>query len=500
MKQVAQNYRSGELTVLDVPPPTLRPGGVLVRSLYSLISTGTEVMKVKEARLSLAGKARARPEQVRQVVDTVAQQGPMAAYKKVMTKLDSYTPLGYSLCGVVEQVGAGAEEFTVRAAGRMRGQRARAARRGQLGTHQSLRAGSRWSGSPTRRIRDGRGDCDAGGEAMRGPARRHRLCRSGSVSSVSSRCSSSSRPEYGSSASTWSRIAARWPRRQVRSGAPRPSPKGIEHVCAGFCPMRRAASALTTSSSSPAAPRTARSRRRRGSQGTGRPSSTSARPGSTCPGTPTTTKSSMSASRGRTVPAGTTTATSSKASTIPPATCVGPSGGTWPASSTFWPGASSMSSRWSPGTFPVEQAVEVYDRLSSGDLHGVGFLFEYPVRRRDVRRAVERPRRAHSEDDGESGRQNGPDGRFAVRGPGQRTNGRSRLHRCRELRVVDAPSPPCRTRQGSALRHVATNRSLSALDAKRRFGFAEASTDADAVLADDIGRRGLRRDAAPLSR
>ena len=113
MKQVAQNYRSGELTVLDVPPPTLRPGGVLVRSLYSLISTGTEVMKVKEARLSLAGKARARPEQVRQVVDTVAQQGPMAAYKKVMTKLDSYTPLGYSLCGVVEQVGKGAEEFTV---------------------------------------------------------------------------------------------------------------------------------------------------------------------------------------------------------------------------------------------------------------------------------------------------------------------------------------------------------------------------------------------------
>src|SRR5580698_9826946 len=113
MKQVAQNYRSGELTVLEVPEPSLRPKGVLVRSLYSLISTGTEVMKVKEARLSLAGKARARPEQVRQVMDTVTQQGPVAAYKKVMTKLDSYTPLGYSLCGVVEQVGAGAEEFTV---------------------------------------------------------------------------------------------------------------------------------------------------------------------------------------------------------------------------------------------------------------------------------------------------------------------------------------------------------------------------------------------------
>lgn len=113
MKQVAQNYRTGELAVLDVPAPTGRAGGVLVRSLYSLISTGTEVMKVREAKLSLAGKARARPEQVRQVLDSVVQQGPAATYKKVMTRLDSFTPLGYSLSGVVTEVGAGAEEFSV---------------------------------------------------------------------------------------------------------------------------------------------------------------------------------------------------------------------------------------------------------------------------------------------------------------------------------------------------------------------------------------------------
>lgn len=113
MKQVGQNYRSGELVVLDVPEPACKPGGVLVRSLYSLISTGTELMKVTEARLSLIGKARARPDQVRKVLDSMAQQGPVATYKKAMTKLDSYTPLGYSLCGVVVEVGAGAEEFAV---------------------------------------------------------------------------------------------------------------------------------------------------------------------------------------------------------------------------------------------------------------------------------------------------------------------------------------------------------------------------------------------------
>jgi predicted dehydrogenase/threonine dehydrogenase-like Zn-dependent dehydrogenase len=113
MKQIAQNYRSGELTVLDVPPPTCAPGGVVVRSLYSLISTGTELMKVDESKMSLVGKARARPDQVKKVLDAVAQQGLRNAYQKAMTRLDSYTPLGYSLAGVVEEVGQGAEQFSL---------------------------------------------------------------------------------------------------------------------------------------------------------------------------------------------------------------------------------------------------------------------------------------------------------------------------------------------------------------------------------------------------
>src|SRR6202012_1405701 len=113
MKQIAQNYKSGELAVLDVPAPVCRPGGVLVRSLFSLISTGTEMMKVSEASMSMVGMARARPDQGRKVLDAVQQQGVLPPYKKVMNRLDSYTPLGYSLCGVVTEVGRGAEEFSV---------------------------------------------------------------------------------------------------------------------------------------------------------------------------------------------------------------------------------------------------------------------------------------------------------------------------------------------------------------------------------------------------
>ncbi|MFD5858824.1 bi-domain-containing oxidoreductase [Streptomyces chartreusis] len=110
MKQVVQNYKSGELAVLDVPEPGCKPGGVLVRTAYSLISTGTEMMKVSEAGMSMLGKARSRPDQVAKVMQSVATNGVPATYRKVMGKLDSYTPLGYSLCGVVEQVGAGIDD------------------------------------------------------------------------------------------------------------------------------------------------------------------------------------------------------------------------------------------------------------------------------------------------------------------------------------------------------------------------------------------------------
>ncbi|MFF3944530.1 bi-domain-containing oxidoreductase [Streptomyces sp. NPDC001902] len=113
MKQVVQNYKSGELAVLDVPEPGCKPGGVLVRTAYSLISTGTELMKVSEAGMSMLGKARSRPDQVAKVMQSVATNGVPATYRKVMGKLDSYTPLGYSLCGVVEQVGSGIDDVKV---------------------------------------------------------------------------------------------------------------------------------------------------------------------------------------------------------------------------------------------------------------------------------------------------------------------------------------------------------------------------------------------------
>jgi predicted dehydrogenase/threonine dehydrogenase-like Zn-dependent dehydrogenase len=113
MRQIAQNYRTGELDLVDAPVPRCGPGGVLVRTEYSLVSPGTELMKVGEAQLSLLGKARARPDQVRHVLESLGQHGPGATYRKVMNRLDTYTPLGYSLCGRVVEVGEGVTDFVV---------------------------------------------------------------------------------------------------------------------------------------------------------------------------------------------------------------------------------------------------------------------------------------------------------------------------------------------------------------------------------------------------
>jgi len=65
VKQVRQYLRSGALDMDEVPIPAVGAGDVLVRNHYSFVSVGTEKMKVSQARMSLAEKARERPDQVR---------------------------------------------------------------------------------------------------------------------------------------------------------------------------------------------------------------------------------------------------------------------------------------------------------------------------------------------------------------------------------------------------------------------------------------------------
>ena len=95
MDQLTQQLKSGKMAVHEVPVPGLSRGMVLVRNHYSVISAGTEGSTVKTARKSLIGKARERPQQVKQVLDVLKRQGPVQTYRAVMKKLDAYSPLGF---------------------------------------------------------------------------------------------------------------------------------------------------------------------------------------------------------------------------------------------------------------------------------------------------------------------------------------------------------------------------------------------------------------------
>ena len=89
MQQLTQKLKTGSIHITEVPYPLPQEGHLLVKNHYSLISAGTEGGTVKTARKGYIGKAKERPEQVKQVVQTLKKQGPVQTYRAVMKKLDS---------------------------------------------------------------------------------------------------------------------------------------------------------------------------------------------------------------------------------------------------------------------------------------------------------------------------------------------------------------------------------------------------------------------------
>ena len=107
MRILALKLRDGSVSLVEAPAPLLAPGQVRVRTLWSAVSPGTEGNKVVTGRKSLLGKARARPEQAKQVLEMARSVGVKGTWQKVRSKLDGAQALGYSLCGRVTEVGEG---------------------------------------------------------------------------------------------------------------------------------------------------------------------------------------------------------------------------------------------------------------------------------------------------------------------------------------------------------------------------------------------------------
>jgi predicted dehydrogenase len=106
MRQVLQSLADGTTLLVEVPEPRARSGHLLIRTVRTLISAGTERMLVDFGRAGWIDKARQQPEKVRQVLDKVRTDGLSSTIEAVRSKLDQPIPLGYCNVGVVVEVGA----------------------------------------------------------------------------------------------------------------------------------------------------------------------------------------------------------------------------------------------------------------------------------------------------------------------------------------------------------------------------------------------------------
>ncbi|OQY90725.1 MAG: hypothetical protein B6D38_03050 [Anaerolineae bacterium UTCFX1] len=113
MKQLLQNIKTGKASIEDVPMPTPREGQALVKVSASLVSAGTERMVVEFAEKSLVGKARSRPDLVKQVLDKAKREGLVNTMQAAFNRLDQPMALGYSSAGTIVALGKNMQGFKI---------------------------------------------------------------------------------------------------------------------------------------------------------------------------------------------------------------------------------------------------------------------------------------------------------------------------------------------------------------------------------------------------
>jgi len=113
MRQLVQNLRSGKTELVESPAPQVRPGHILIKTAFSLVSLGTERMVVNSTRGGIIGKAFRNPDKVKQVIDKMRTAGAKAAINAVQSRLDEPVRLGYCNAGTVLAVGDGVTDINV---------------------------------------------------------------------------------------------------------------------------------------------------------------------------------------------------------------------------------------------------------------------------------------------------------------------------------------------------------------------------------------------------
>ena len=104
---------SGEINLVDVPPPQLEDGFVLVQLLKSCISVGTEISSIKASGIPLWKRALDHPKKVKKLLDIFLADGLATATNLVKERINEEIPIGYSGAGIVVGVGVNVENLKV---------------------------------------------------------------------------------------------------------------------------------------------------------------------------------------------------------------------------------------------------------------------------------------------------------------------------------------------------------------------------------------------------
>ena len=100
MKQIIRRGLK-EIIVDEVPDPVVVPHHVLVRPLYSLISSGTETASIHQEGVLRA--VADNPSHLSKIWNVVKVSGPIRTFREVRAKLKEYAVLGYSGAGIVAE-------------------------------------------------------------------------------------------------------------------------------------------------------------------------------------------------------------------------------------------------------------------------------------------------------------------------------------------------------------------------------------------------------------
>jgi predicted dehydrogenase/threonine dehydrogenase-like Zn-dependent dehydrogenase len=113
LKQILQDMAKGGTAIVEAPVPSGSGEEFLISTCVSLISSGTERMLVGFGKASYLEKARQQPEKVKMVLEKVQTDGLMSTVEAVRSKLAQPLPLGYCNVGVVMKAGTGVGGATV---------------------------------------------------------------------------------------------------------------------------------------------------------------------------------------------------------------------------------------------------------------------------------------------------------------------------------------------------------------------------------------------------